>query len=95
MVFDTTASNTGKHTGAAVILERRFKRKFTWIVYCHHTFGLDVRNVCKRLFKKEDYNPLPIDGEWPMLRRENVVKELICSAIKGQTSQWLGPQWKF
>ena len=40
MVFDATASNTGKHAGTAVILERRFKRKLMWIAYRHHNFEL-------------------------------------------------------
>ena len=51
-LFDATASNTRKHAAAAVILERRFKRKLMWITYRHRSFALVVWNVRKRLFKR-------------------------------------------
>ena len=48
--FDTTASNTGKHVGTCVILERFLNRKLMWLACRHHVLELLLRRVGTTVF---------------------------------------------
>lgn len=49
LCFDTTAVNTGQHTGACVTLERKLDRNLLWLACRHHMLEVllsDVFGVC-------------------------------------------------
>ncbi len=50
--FDTTASNTGKHVGTCVILERMLNKKLMWLACRHHVLELLLRRVGATVFGK-------------------------------------------
>ena len=58
IVFDTTASNTGKRTGTAAILERHFERKLMWLIFRQHIFELAVRHVGKNYLVPIQYHQI-------------------------------------
>ena len=44
MVFDTTASNTGKGKGAAALLEKDRKAALLWLSCRHHVYKVHVKH---------------------------------------------------
>lgn len=52
LVFDTTASNSGIHKGAATLLEQRLGKKLLYLACRHHVLELAVGAVWKLLFGK-------------------------------------------
>ena len=52
LVFDTTASNSGIHKGAATLLEQRLEKKLFYLACRHHVLELVVGAVWKLLFGK-------------------------------------------
>jgi len=50
LVFDTTASNSGVHKGAAKLLEERLNRKLLYLACRHHVLELVVAAVWRELF---------------------------------------------
>ena len=47
MCFDTTASNTGRFSGACVLLESLFQRPLLWMACRHHMFEVLLAEVFK------------------------------------------------
>ena len=47
MCFDTTASNTGRFSGACVLLESLFQRPLLWMACRHHMFDVLLAEVFK------------------------------------------------
>ena len=53
LVFDTTASNTGKHKGAAVLLHKLLKTPLFYHGCRHHVSELLAKNPWHVIFKKD------------------------------------------
>ena len=51
LVFDTTSSNTGLHSGACTILERTLERNLGWIGCRHHVFEVMLASVFTAAFR--------------------------------------------
>ena len=73
MCFDTTASNTGKFSGACILLEAILGYPLLWTVCRHHVLELEIilSNVAKLVFgpsvgpKIDCFNAL--SQKWPAL----------------------------
>ncbi|KAG0717736.1 hypothetical protein GWK47_053838 [Chionoecetes opilio] len=52
LVFDTTASNSGVHRGAAKLLEQQLDRKVFYLACRHHILEVLVGAVWENLFGK-------------------------------------------
>jgi hypothetical protein len=52
MSFDTTASNTGNHKGAAVLLEKMLSRKLLYLACRHHIMELVAEAVFSKLMER-------------------------------------------
>lgn len=50
--FDTTASNTGQHNGAGMLLERKLERSLLWLPCRHHIAEILLRAVFEIYFGK-------------------------------------------
>ena len=50
MCFDTSASNTGKFSGACILLEELLDRSLLWIACRHHVLEVILANVFKCIF---------------------------------------------
>ena len=50
LVFDTTSSNTGLHSGPCTILERILERNLVWIGCRHHVFEVMLASVFTAAF---------------------------------------------
>lgn len=55
--FDTTAVNTGKHNGAAVILENILQRSLLYLPCRHHIFELILKEVYTKLLQSATVGP--------------------------------------
>ena len=51
MCFDTTAANSGKFSGACVLLEALLGRSLLWIACRYHIFEVVLSQVCKGIFE--------------------------------------------
>ena len=49
VVFDTTASNTGKWRGCVPIFERLVKRALLWLACRHHISELFIKHACAEI----------------------------------------------
>ena len=49
MVFDTTASNTGKYAGCCTTLERESKRALPWLARRHHMLQVHIKHVADHI----------------------------------------------
>ena len=45
MVFDTTASNTGRHKGSASAIEATLGSAILWLACHHHVYEIHVKHV--------------------------------------------------
>ena len=45
MVFDTTSSNSGEHTGACALLELWLETPILWLACMHHIHELHLKHV--------------------------------------------------
>jgi hypothetical protein len=52
MSFDTTSSNTGVYSGAAVLLEAKFGKKLLYLACRHHVMELLAEAVFSEVFGK-------------------------------------------
>lgn len=51
MCFDTTASNTGVHTGACVLLEKKMKKKLHYFACRHHVLELTPTAIYEKIYE--------------------------------------------
>ena len=49
MVFDTTASNTGKYAGCCTILEKELQRALLWLACNHHKLEVHIKHVADHI----------------------------------------------
>ena len=54
LCFDTTASNTGVHKGAAIKIEQALEKKILYLACRHHMYELVLKSVYEHLF---NYDP--------------------------------------
>lgn len=50
--FDTTATNTGQHNGAAMLLEKKLDRSLMWLPCRHYIAEILLRGVFEVYFGK-------------------------------------------
>jgi hypothetical protein len=51
LCFDTTASNTGIHTGAITVIQQSFNRRLIFLASRHHMFEIYAASVFDEFFK--------------------------------------------
>ena len=49
LVFDTTASNTGRQKGAATLIEKTFTRAILLLAFRHHIYKIFIKHVAKKV----------------------------------------------
>lgn len=92
--YDTTASNTGKNIGAAVLLQKKIGQKLINLPCRHHIYEIVLRSVFE---KKLSPSSAPNVGiferfakSWPDLNHDSIntsiVDEIVCSQINGTES---------
>lgn len=74
LVFDTTASNSGIHRGAAKLLEERLEKKVFYFACCHHILEVIVGAAWETVFDKVKSPEKPLFKEvkekWDDLRKD-------------------------
>lgn len=52
LVFDTTASNTGKYKGCAAVIEKTLGHQILWLACRHHIYELHIKHVAEAITGK-------------------------------------------
>ena len=80
LVFDTTASNSGIHNGAAKLIEESLGRKLLYLACRHHILEIFVGAVWKKLFGNifgpENKFFANFKASWPTLDKELPIETL-------------------
>ena len=80
LVFDTTASNTGRIRGAAARLEQDLNRRVFWLACRHHVAEIVIGDVWRSIFGRTT-GPATTDNQkfrdfWPKLDRSQSFRKL-------------------
>ena len=82
LVFDTTSSNTGLHTGACTILERTLGRNLVWIACRHHVSKVMLVSVFTAAFGSSGGPEVALftrfQKHWPKVRKEIFITSVGC-----------------
>ena len=74
MSFDTTASNSGFHGGATVLIEKKLGRNLLFLPCRHHILEIVLADVFQSLFRRSNGPEIPLfkrfKGIWPSINHD-------------------------
>lgn len=80
LVFDTTASNTGRIKGCATVIEKTLDRAVLWFACRHHVYELHVKHVSDEIIGKRNSPSeslfVRFQKEWPDFNQDQAVSSI-------------------
>lgn len=67
LVFDTTASNTGRIKGSATAIQKTMGRSLLWLACRHHIYEIHVKHVSEAIVGKRNS---PCEGIFKRFQKE-------------------------